>query len=53
MNPFQKQLLLRNDESMAELASPERDGIGQPLPPRQVSVEDFERETKRTEQPKD
>ncbi len=41
MNMFQKQLLLKNDKSMAELSSPAREGVGLPLPPQKVSVEEF------------
>lgn len=43
MNPFQKQLLLKDRRSMAELSNSERDGIGQPLPPVKVPVEEFYR----------
>lgn len=42
MNAFQKQLLLKDDKSMAELSNPEREGVGQPLSPRVVSIEEFE-----------
>jgi hypothetical protein len=41
MNVFQKQLLLRDDKSMAELSNPARVGVGQPLPPVKVSVEEW------------
>jgi hypothetical protein len=41
MNPFQKQLILRGGRSMAELSNPARGGIGQPLPPVKVSVEEW------------
>lgn len=42
MNAFQKQLILTDGKNMAELSMPSRDGIGQPLPPVKVSVEEFE-----------
>jgi hypothetical protein len=42
MNMFQKQLLLKDDKSMAELDNPARQGVGQLLPPRKVSVTEFE-----------
>ena len=41
MNPFQKQLILRDGKNTAELSNPARDGIGQPLPPVKVSVEEW------------
>ena len=41
MNAFQKQLILRDGKNMAELSNPHRDGIGQPLPPVKVSVEEW------------
>lgn len=50
MNAFQKQLLLKDNHSMAELDNPERDGIGQPLSPSKVSVEEFETEILRATQ---
>lgn len=50
MNPFQKELLLKDDRSIAELDNPARDGIGQPLPPSKVSVEEFEMEISRATQ---
>ena len=41
MNAFQKQLML-DGKCMAELAGQDRNGVGQAVPPAQVSVEEFE-----------
>lgn len=42
MNAFQKQLILRDGKNMAELSNPHRNGVGQPLPPQKISIEQFE-----------